>query len=382
MTPRQRFAAVMTYQSFDRVPLYYFGTWPETKTRWLQEGFSAAFACGNGSGGPQLPEMDQDWESSPDGQGSIWDNQGLLDPGPLSDAPWQTLEETPTDRTVRSPLGGISVHSKTGSSIPHQLEPDLQATRSDWNRFKNFLDPDDPRRWRQGWQARAADLRARSRVTCFLGGSLYGWLRNWMGVEQISYLMYDDPELLDEMVRYITDYFLAIGKKVLAQADFDFTYIFEDCCGRSGPLLPPEIYRKIFAPHYRRLLDRYRELGVPFSLIDSDGDVKELLPLWLESGFDMVFPIEVGVWQADPVALRLQFGMPLRMIGGVDKHVIPQGQQAIRQALEPLRPLVAEGGFIPMPDHRIPPDCSLEQFRLYLQIFKETFGFSANPKGN
>jgi hypothetical protein len=61
------------------------------------------------------------------------------------------------------------------------------------------------------------------------------------------------------------------------------------------------------------------------------------------------------------------------MMGGVDKHVIPKGEAAIREHLRELQPLAREGGFIPLPDHRIPPDCSLEQFRSYIRIFKEVF---------
>jgi uroporphyrinogen decarboxylase len=60
----------------------------------------------------------------------------------------------------------------------------------------------------------------------------------------------------------------------------------------------------------------------------------------------------------------------------VDKHIIPKGEQVIRAALQRLRPLVEEGGYIPIPDHRIPPDCSLEQFRTYVKIFQEVFARS------
>jgi len=67
----------------------------------------------------------------------------------------------------------------------------------------------------------------------------------------------------------------------------------------------------------------------------------------------------------------------MRMIGGLDKHVIPHGEEAIRAELEPLKDLVAEGGYIPMPDHRIPPDCSLEQFRTYLRVFREVYEIEA-----
>jgi len=122
------------------------------------------------------------------------------------------------------------------------------------------------------------------------------------------------------------------------------------------------------------MIAEYRRRGGLLLLIDSDGKIDDLLPLWLETGFDIIFPIEVGTWKASPVALRRRHGKRLRMMGGVDKHVIPRGEAAVRTHLEALRPAVDEGGYLPMPDHRIPPDCSLDAFRTYLRVFKETFG--------
>ncbi len=372
MNPRERFHAVMNYQPVDRQPLYYFGTWSETKTRWRQEGLIFPAHLG-GSGGPQLPEMDPDWEMSPDSAGDIWNNQGLLDPRPLTSQPAEVLAEDADTRTVRTPFGGLVQSGKHGSSIPHTIEPDLKPTREAWKRFTGFLNPDDPARWSPGWQQRAAWLNQRTHMTCFFGGSLFGRLRDWLGVEAISYLPYDDPDLYEEMIAFQTDYYIALNWPLLRQVSFDFAYIFEDCCFNTGPLLSPDFYHRFYDRHYRRLIAAYREMGVPLILIDSDGKVDDLLPCWLESGFDIVFPIEVGTWRADAAALRRRYGRRLRMMGGVDKHVIPRGEAAIRAALERLREPVAEGGFIPMPDHRIPPDCSLEQFRTYLRIFQETF---------
>jgi hypothetical protein len=149
--------------------------------------------------------------------------------------------------------------------------------------------------------------------------------------------------------------------------------IFEDCCFKNGPLISPDIYRQFYHKYYCKLVDFYHLNGVDKVMVDSDGKVDLLIPCWLESGIDIVFPIEVGTWNADPVKLRREFGTDLRMFGGVDKHVIPKGEHAIREHLEPLVPLVQEGGYIPIPDHRIPPDCSLTQFRTYVKVFKEVF---------
>lgn len=370
MNGRERFDAVMNYAPVDRLPINFFGSWPETKVRWREEGLTVPMIEAS-NGGPQLPEMDTDWETSPDNGGEIWDNQGLLMPWPRSNQPGEVLAEDDDTRTLRTSLGGILQVGKRGSTIPHTIEPDLKPTREDWQRFKRFLDPSDPGRWCKGWEQRAAMLNQRSHMTCFFGGSLFGKLRDWLGVEAISYLQYDDPELYQEMIEYQADYYIEMNRPLLQRVSFDFAYIFEDCCGKSGPLFSPDAYKQYFDKHYRRLVEFYHANGVKQVMLDSDGKIDDLLPLWLDSGIDIIFPIEVGTWKADPVALRKQYGRRLKMIGGVDKNLIPRGEATIRAHLEHLRPVAEEGGFIPMPDHRIPPDCSLSDFHQYLRIFKE-----------
>jgi hypothetical protein len=356
----------MSYQPFDRVPVYFFGSWRETKERWRDEGLSRIAITGS-SGGPQLDEMDPDWEAG------TWDAHGMLRLGPLAPGSDEVLEETADCRVVRTPLGAIVKQSKGGSSIPQHLRHALEPTRESWKRFKAYLDPADPRRLVEGWRDTASALRGRDRVAAILGGSLFGWPREWMGVEGFSLALYDDPILYEEIVEYVADYFMALYRPILREVQFDLVYLFEDCCFRNGSLFSPDTYRRIYDRHYRRLVDFYHQQGVPLVMLDSDGKIDDLVSCWLASGIDIVFPIEVGTWRADPRGLRRRFGRRLRMFGGVDKHVIPAGERAIREHLTPLKELVAEGGYIPIPDHRIPPNCSLEQFRTYVRVFKEVF---------
>lgn len=366
MNHRQRFQAIFSYQPFDRLPVYYFGTWRETKIRWRDEGLDCVPS--NSSAGPEVPGMDPDWETY------LFSHHGLLNANPIAPQPEQTLEETDDYRIVRSGFGGVFKHSKLGSSISHMLEPDLKPTREDWARFRSYLNPDDPRRFPADFLVKAQAFNQRQTVRAFPTGFLYAKPREWMGVEAWSYLVYDDPALYEEILAYLTDFYLTLHTKLLAHAKFDLAYYHEDCCYSHGPLISPDVYRQYYHKHYQRSIAAYRKLGVPLTMMDSDGKVDDLIPDWLNSGFDIVFPIEIGTWKHNPVELRQRFGRSLRMFGGIDKHVIPKGERAIRAELEPLRPLVAQGGFIPIPDHRIPPDCSLEQFHTYLRIFKDVFG--------
>ncbi len=366
MTHQERFHAIMNYQPVDRMPVYYFGTWRETKERWRNEGLLDVAAAAR-SGGPQLPEMDPDWEDG------MWDLYGLVNPNPISTAPAAILDETDTHRVIRTPLGAVHRESKSGSSIPAHLEEALAPTRESWERFCRFLDVDAPGRVGEEWDATIERLNESDRVIPFLAGSLFGWPREWLGIEAWSYLAFDDPVLFEDIIATLTEHYITLYRPVLEAVRFDFAYFFEDCCSSTGPLLSPPIYTKYYDKYYRRLIDFYHEMGVPLVLLDSDGKTDALIPLWMDSGVDILFPIEVGTWQTDPVVLRSRFGQDLRMMGGIDKHVIPRGESAIREHLEHRLALVEEGGYIPIPDHRIPPDCSLDDFRKYLDIFSEYF---------
>jgi len=366
MNHKERFKAVFNGQKADRIPVYFFGTWLETKARWKSEGL-ADIEPVNSVIGPQVPGMDPDWENN------LWNCQRLIKAYIFGDIQPEILEETDEYVVHRNGLGSIVKDRKTGSSIPHVIEYGLKPVRESWDKFKNFLNPNHPGIFNDNWEQRAEALNKEDRVLAFMGGSLYGWLRDFMGIESISLLMYDDPDLFDEMVCYMADFFMDVFDPALKKVHFDLVYIFEDCCGANGPLFSPAIYKSIFDKHYKRLLRFYKDNGVSLALIDSDGMVEPFIPLWLDSGFDIVFPIEVGTWKASPASLRKKYGSRLKMMGGVDKHVIAKGESAIREHLLELKPVVNEGGYIPLPDHRISPECSYREFLTYIRIFNEVF---------
>jgi len=358
MRQGERFRKIFRREKVDRLPVLFFGCWQETEEQWKREGMTDL---------RDIPGVDPDWEKG------VWDCHGLVDIRPLSDKPHVTLEESGDYTVFEDGFGAIVKTTKRGSSIAHTMKHALVPTRESWRHFQTFLATDDPSRYGVNWEQKAESLASDDRIHSFMGGSLYGWLRDWMGVEQISYLMYDDPVLLEEMVAYLTEHYMTLFRPVLQKVEFDLVYFFEDCCGKTGPLFSPEIYKNIFNPYYQRLLRFYKENGVALALIDSDGDVDKLVPSWLESGFDILFPVEVGTWNASPDALRTKYGRSLNMFGGVDKRVIPYGEEAIRQHLLTLKPAVDEGGYIPIPDHRMPPECSYSDFLTYIKVFREVF---------
>jgi len=367
MTHRERFHKLFTFQDVDRIPCYFFGSWTETKARWKNEGFKEIIpgtTNWQADEGPQLPGMDPDWERG------MWSNHGLVRTGPIGNVEPCVLWEDDTRQKYRSSIGEELIICKDGSSISHTTKYALEPTKRSWDNFRNFLDNDG--RYSDNWEQKAAELKNTDRVLPLMGGSLYGLLRNWMGVENISCLMYDDPQLLNEMVSHLADHYIRLTKPILELTSFDFVYIFEDCCGSTGPLFSPAKYKEIFDVHYKRLIKFYKDNGIPFILIDSDGLSEALIPGWQRSGFDIFFPVEVGKWGADPANLRKKYGQ-IMIMGAVNKNLIHGTEEMLRLHLENLRPSVNEGGFLPIPDHRIPPEVSYEDMLRYIKVFHEVF---------
>lgn len=365
MNHRERWNAIYNFEKPDRMPIYFFGTWPETKVEWVKDGYDCNCSVRSHSG-PQIDGMDPDWE------GGMWGNQGLFKNYAVSDL-YKILEENDEYRIIRQSDGSVEKELVTSTSINHTIKYALEPTRESWENLKTLFNPHDSKRFPKDLDDRITKLQSKDMVRMFHGGSLYGWIRNWMGVENISYFMYDEPALLEEIVSYIVDFLIEVSGNALSKVEMDAAYIWEDCCGATGPLFSPTVYKEIFDKHYKRLFKFYKSMGVKNILLDSDGYCDPLIPSWLESGVDIIFPLEVGTWDHTPEKVRNKFGRDVKIFGGINKFKIGEGKDAIRKHLLDLKPCIDEGGIIPIPDHRIPPGITVENMYDYIDVFNEVF---------
>ena len=154
--------------------------------------------------------------------------------------------------------------------------------------------------------------------------------------------------------------------------------MWEDMAYNRGPLMSPIHFKKYLVPHYRRISDLARKHGVDVIYLDCDGKIDALLPLWLDSGINCMYPIEIGTWDSDPVSFRNQYGKGMLMMGGFDKHILSQGKSQIEAEIYRLLPVVEEGGYIPFPDHRVPPDVPYENYLYYVELARNIWGHGIN----
>ncbi|MFO8009062.1 MAG: uroporphyrinogen decarboxylase family protein [Candidatus Brocadiia bacterium] len=351
MSHRERFRRTMHFQTVDRVPHWEFGYLPETIERWHAEGMPERY--------DDIPSVEAWFGVDPSRRVPFQD--GLIPP---FEGEWEVLEEREDRRVVRQPDGAVLEEKTSGvKTIPHYIKFPIEG-REDWERFKERLDPDDPRRFETDYAALGREL-LRADVPVGIGiGSYFGIPRNWIGFEGISVMLYDDRELVEEIVETLTQIYYRQIEAACRHIEVDFAAGWEDICFRSGPMLSPQMFREIVGPRLKRVCDLLREHGCTVIWTDCDGDVTPLVPVWLECGLNCMFPLEVHPG-SDPVKFRQMWGHDILLRGGINKHLLAEGRQAILDELKRVEPIVEDGGFIPHGDHRIPETVSLENYRYY-----------------
>lgn len=291
----------------------------------------------------------------------------------------EVIEETGEYRVYRT-AGGATVRQfrdVTGSLRSTQFLAYPIRSRRDWVRLRDEqLDPNAPGRYPEpaDWEHMKKAWQDRDYVISIDGGSFYGFVRDWVGVENLSLMLYDDPALVHEMMEYLADFFPQVLHKALDEVDVDFSMFWEDMCYKTGPLLSPRMFREFMLAPYKRVTSFLEEHGVELSWVDCDGNIEALLPLWIEGGVRGFYPLEVAAGM-DAGRLRSRYGHDIVMWGNVDKRALAQGKSAIDRELARLAPVVKRGGFVPLVDHGVPDDVSYADYLYYLERRKELTGW-------
>lgn len=383
MNNRQRSLAVLNYESYDRLPIVHFGFWRQTLQKWAAEGHLTA-------------EEAEGWTDSSPIDRQISEKLGFdfnwyncfrpdIFISPLFEA--KTLKVHPDgSREYLQEDGVIVVQKDNAVSIPTEVDHLLKDRRSWEEHYRPRLQFFEERVTRamvntgqellpfeEGGLEYLKNENRENPIGLYCG-SLFGKIRNILGLIGVSYLLVDDETLYDEIIETVANLCLRCVEYTLARgARFDFGHFWEDICFKNGPLVKPEIFQEKVGPWYKKITQLLNRHGIEIVSLDCDGLIDALIPTWLNNGVNTMFPIEVGTWNASIAPWRQQYGQSLRGVGGMNKTVFSRDYAAVDAEIERLRPLVELGGYLPCPDHRIAPDAKWENVQYYGERMREVF---------
>jgi len=377
MNNRERIMAVLNYEKYDRLPVVHFGFWTETLQKWAAEGRISTDEAKNWSDGNPIDAIIGQKLGFDCNYYSCFYPYNRLYPSFES----KILKTFPDGSMhVLNGDGVIVLQMPDAGSIPSEIEH-LFKGRKEWEEhYKHRFQFNSDR-------VLKANVRVNDKMAPFDNGgleflksdnrdyiyglhcgSLFGQIRNFIGVENCSYLYVDDESLFDEIISTIGELSYQTVKAVLETgAKFDFAHFWEDICYKNGPLVTPAVFDEKAGPHYKRITDLVKQYGINIISLDCDGMIDSLIPTWLDNGVNTMFPIEVGTWNASIAPWREKYGKELRGVGGMNKNVFALDYAAVDAEIERLKPLIELGGYIPCPDHRIPPDAKWDNVQYYCE---------------
>lgn len=358
MSAGGRMRATYEFRPVDHLYRTEFSIWPEAIERWKGEG---------------LPD---DWQESnlfmydPQAVFNSGLNLGWCEPPFVPPFESKVLEVSGDHEIIQDAAGR---HLKVFTGRRHGFMPDylkhVVSKMADWEVVAPRLDPAMEARWegladRVRNQRRLADAAHGIMSQYIIGGYMY--LRSMIGPEDVLYMFYDQPEVIRAAMQGWLDLMDAALARVQAVTEIDQIDMAEDICYNHGLLISPDTFREFLLPYYQQLLSnaRSRQKRKIWVHVDTDGDCRPAIPLYLEIGMTRMSPFEVASG-CDVVEIGRAYP-DLVMSGGIDKRVLAAGKDAIDAHLLHIIPsMVERGGYYPTCDHGVPIEVSFENYLHY-----------------
>lgn len=248
-------------------------------------------------------------------------------------------------------------------------------SRADWERMRERYCLDTPGRFAEDFSERYRDLQQRDDVLSVHFNGPFWQLREWCGFENLCMLFIDDPDFVQDMITFWTDFVSQMLARIFEHVTLDRVGISEDMAFKGRSMISPAMVRRFLLPSYKRWVEQIKASGCQIIDMDSDGYIGELIPIWIEAGINVCDPIEVAAGN-DIVAYRRQFGRKMAYKGGVDKRAIARGGAVMEaELMRVVPPLLEDGGYIPGCDHGVPPDISWPNFVEYSRLLAQLCGW-------
>ncbi len=286
------------------------------------------------------PRGSHNWNIRDEDAGDDWeyrDEWGIVHRRPKSDGLYYTV--------VRSPLSDSSLTEEEVRAYP-------------------FPDTGDPARI-AGLRTLAESYRAQGQAVMLkaLTTGIFEMAQRIRGMDSLLMDLVSNEPLAGALLDRLLELKLAFWETALpALGDvLDVVMEGDDYGTQVSQLISPRTFRQLFKPRLAELFSGIRRLAPGVKLFfHSCGNVRPLVPDFIELGVDILNPVHIAAKGMEPAALKRDFGKDIVFWGGgVDtQDVLPYGtpQQVrdhVRRNIEILAP---GGGFVFTTIHNIQAD--------------------------
>lgn len=333
----------------DRVPLTETGYWPETLERWHREGLPENVDPVTYLGMDKFLFIHYD------------STLGLKE---------RTLDET-VERVVKVDGDGATFSYWKNRYGPPQPLDFLVKTEDDWFRWKERITPDE-NRLGKGFLENYKQLRREDGFLCISDREpCWKVLAAMTGIKKGLMLMFSNPQLIYDMVATYTQLLLGMYEVMHDRGvEIDGVWLRGDLAFKNGMFFSPALYKRLVHPHHKQIADFFKAKGIPV-IQHIDGDVRQYIPLIIESGFNAVQPLESRAHN-DVRELKMKWGTQIAFIGNISVEALSGSWKQVEEEVGGKVVKAKEGGgYIFHSDHSVPPTVSWENYCHAVKVARE-----------
>jgi uroporphyrinogen decarboxylase len=292
------------------------------------------------------------------------DTRGLF---PLNSHNWNVHEQDGGDYWVYHDEWGITHHRPKSNGLYFSIvqvplgSPDVSSEDINNHSWPNMADP----RRIAGLRALAEQYRAEGYGVVLKDpfAGIFEMAQRIVGMENILVMMALNKQVAGVLFDKLLGLKLSFWEMALPQlADVVDVVTYADDYGtQESQLISPDMFREQMKPRLKILFERLARLAPNAKrFFHSCGNVRPLIPDFIEIGVQILNPIHIRARGMEPVTLKREFGRDLVFWGGgVDTQgVLPMGtpqavKDDVRRNIEALAP---GGGYVFNTVHNIQAD--------------------------
>ncbi len=348
MTSRERVRLALEHKEADRVAIH-DGPWGTTIARWHKEGL------------PQGVSPHDFFHYEFAGAG----------PDLSLRLPTEKIDETDEYVVQRGANGAVHRNWKGKTSTPELVDFTIKSRR-DWDAHKGKLVYDESRLNWENVKKAHENARAKGLFLTFGGGIGYDHnSASLLGPVRLLTAIVEEPDWVREIFMMQAELGVAIVEELFARGiDFDAAFYYDDLGYRNGLFFSPRAYREVLQAAHCRYLEPFKRRGLP-CILHSCGNVTELVPDLLDSGWTCLQPLEVKAGM-DLLGLKKKYGDVLAFMGGIDVRKMAAAEKDPKALEKEIRTKVSlakkGGGYIYHSDHSVPDNVSFASYQRVIEL--------------
>ena len=169
--------------------------------------------------------------------------------------------------------------------------------------------------WRPYSEKAEAVDRKEQFATAFIAPGIFEQCHYLMEIQNCLIAFYEEPEYLQELIDYITEWELAYAAELCKYVKPDAIFHHDDWGSQTSTFISPDMFEEFFLPAYKKVYGYYKEHGVELIIHHSDSYAATLVPYMIDMGID----IWQGVMTSNNIPeLIKKYGGQISFMGGID----------------------------------------------------------------